>query len=46
MRYVLLHKFNYSGKDADRIGTIDPLLVGRAHVVYEYGEQTGGVPLL
>lgn len=45
LRYVL-HKFNYSGKDADRIGTIDPLLVGRAHVVYEYGEQTGGVPLL
>ena len=25
---------------------IDPLLVGRAHVVYEYGEQTGGAPLL
>ncbi len=45
LRYVL-HKFNYKGKDAERIGTIDPLLVGRAHVVYEYGEQTGGVPLL
>ena len=45
LRYVL-HKFNYKGKDAQRIGTIDPLLVGRAHVVYEYGEQTGGVPLL
>jgi len=45
LRYVL-HKFNYKGKDADRIGAIDPLLVGRAHVVYEYGEQVGGVPLL
>ncbi len=45
LRYVL-HKFNYKDKAAERIGTIDPLLVGRAHVVYEYGEQTGGVPLL
>lgn len=45
LRYVL-HKFGYTGKDPDRIGTIDPLLVGRAHVVYEYGEQTGGAPLL
>ncbi|MHC4880671.1 MAG: polyphosphate kinase 2 [Planctomycetota bacterium] len=45
LRYVL-HKFHYEGKDPDRIGTIDPLLVGRAHVVYEYGEQGSGVPLL
>lgn len=43
MRYVL-HKFAYSDKDVDRIGNIDPLLVGRAHVVYERGEHA--VPLL
>ena len=34
MRYVL-HKLNYAGKDIDAIGPIDPLLVGRPHVVYE-----------
>jgi polyphosphate kinase 2 len=34
MRYVL-HKMNYAGKDVDAIGPIDPLLVGRPHVVYE-----------
>ena len=34
MRYVL-HKLNYTGKDVDAIGPIDPLLVGRPHVVYE-----------
>ncbi|WP_313951353.1 polyphosphate kinase 2 [Accumulibacter sp.] len=34
MRYVL-HKLNYTGKDIDAIGPIDPLLVGRPHVVYE-----------
>lgn len=45
MRYVL-HKFLYSGKEADRIGAIDPLLVGRAHIVYEYGEQKTGSPIL
>lgn len=45
MRYVL-HKFPFAGKSPERIGAIDPLLVGRAHVVYEYGEQAGNVPLL
>lgn len=44
MRYVL-HKFLYTDKSADRIGAIDPLLVGRAHMVYEYGEQTFGSPI-
>jgi polyphosphate kinase 2 len=39
MRYVL-HKLPYAGKDLQTIGQIDPLLVGRAHVVYEYGENT------
>ena len=43
MRYVL-HKFSYPNKDLDAIGQIDPLLVGRAHVVYERGEQS--VPLI
>ncbi len=38
MRYIL-HKLHYAKKDAERIGTIDPLLVGRAHVVYERGEK-------
>ena len=44
MRYVL-HKLQYSNKNFDAIGQIDPLLVGRAHVVYERGERRLG-PLL
>ena len=43
MRYVL-HKLSYSNKDLERIGSLDPLLVGRANVVYEHGEKD--VPLL
>ncbi len=42
MRYVLLNT-PYDSKDLDRIGPIDPLLVGRANVVYERGEQTGAL---
>jgi polyphosphate kinase 2 len=38
MRYVL-HRLPYSSKDVDLLGPIDPLLVGRAHVVYERGEK-------
>ncbi len=38
MRYVL-HKLPYSNKDLERIGPLDPLLVGRANVVYERGEK-------
>ena len=38
MRY-LLHKLPYSNKDEAAIGAIDPLLVGRANVVYERGER-------
>lgn len=38
MRY-LLHRLPYDGKDPKRIGPLDPLLVGRAHVVYERGEN-------
>jgi len=43
MRYVL-HKLPYSNKDVAHIGALDPLLVGRAHVVYERGEHRS--PLL
>jgi polyphosphate kinase 2 len=45
MRYVL-HKLPYKNKDLDGIGPIDPLLVGRANVVYEQGEKQITTPLL
>ena len=45
MRYVL-HSLPYKNKNIDSIGPLDPLLVGRAHVVYERGEKTGGEPIL
>lgn len=38
MRYVL-HKLPYANKDLTAIGILDPLLVGRAHIVYERGEH-------
>ena len=38
MRYVL-HKMPYKKKDVEQIGKLDPLIVGRAHVVYEAGER-------
>ena len=38
MRYVL-HKLPYAKKDVDTVGRLDPLIVGRAHVVYERGEH-------
>jgi len=34
----LLHQLPYTNKDLDKIGPLDPLLVGRANVVYERGE--------
>lgn len=37
MRYVL-HRLNYDQKDPERIGSVDPLIVGRANVVYEISE--------
>jgi polyphosphate kinase 2 len=37
LRYVL--PLPYAHKDAARIGSLDPLLVGRAHVIYERGES-------
>jgi polyphosphate kinase 2 len=45
MRY-LLHTLPYSKKDADQIGALDPLIVGRAQVVFEHGERTIGTPVL
>ena len=44
MRYVL-HKLPYSNKDVEQIAQLDPLLVGRAHVVYERGERASGAIL-
>ncbi len=38
MRYVL-HKLPYTNKELSAIGPLDPLLVGRAHIVYERGEH-------
>ena len=38
MRYVL-HSLPYTGKDADRIGEVDNLIVGRANFIHERGEH-------
>jgi polyphosphate kinase 2 (PPK2 family) len=40
MRYVL-HSLPYTNKDLGRIGSLDPLIVGRANVVYEGGASHG-----
>lgn len=45
MRYVL-HRLNYAKKDVEAIGPLDHLLVGRAHIVYERGEQPGGQTIM
>jgi polyphosphate kinase 2 len=37
MRYVL-HRMPFTGKDPERIGPLDPLIVGRPADVYEFGE--------
>lgn len=37
MRYVL-YKLDYAGKNIDTIGLLDPMIAGRANVVYEKGE--------
>lgn len=39
LRYVL-HKLPYAKKDPKMVGPVDPLLVGRANVVYERGEHS------
>jgi len=38
MRYVL-HKLPYDNKDLAQIGKLDPLIVGRAHDVFDWGER-------
>lgn len=38
MRYVL-HSMPYTGKDVERIGPVDDLLVGRANIIHERGEH-------
>jgi polyphosphate kinase 2 len=45
MRYVL-HRLNYHTKDLQKIGPLDPLLVGRANIVYERGEHPGATPVI
>ncbi len=37
MRHVL-HRFKYDDKDIETIGKMDPLIVGRANVIYESAE--------
>lgn len=37
MRFIL-HSMPYTGKDVDKIGRVDDLLVGRANVIHERGE--------
>jgi hypothetical protein len=44
-RYVL-QKLPYKAKNAKNIGSLDNLIVGRAHVVYERGERPGGSAIL
>ncbi len=45
MRYVL-RKLPYAEKNPNTIDPVDPLLVGRAQVVYERDERNTDVPLL
>ena len=44
LRYVL-HKLPYANKNIDLIGALDPLLLGRANMVYERGEKDEMVSL-
>ncbi len=44
MRYVL-HKLPYNNKELAATDPLDPLLVGRAHIVYERGEHDNQVLL-
>jgi polyphosphate kinase 2 len=43
MRY-LLHKLSYTNKNPEIIGALDPLIVGRAQVVFERGEHVITAP--
>ncbi|MDP2135018.1 MAG: polyphosphate kinase 2 [Sulfuritalea sp.] len=42
LRYIL-HKLPYTNKDVAQIGALDTLLVGRANIVYERGENRGAL---
>ena len=44
LRY-LLHMLPYKTKEADQIGAVDALLVGRAQVVFERGEHVASAPM-
>jgi hypothetical protein len=44
MRYILL-KLPSAGKDPPKIGALDPLVVGRANVVFERGERSSREPI-
>jgi uncharacterized protein YeeX (DUF496 family) len=41
MRYVL-HSLPYAGKDVERIGRVDDLIVGRANIIHERREYSVG----
>ena len=41
MRYVL-HTMPYTGKDTNRIGPVDPLIVGHAGAIFEHNERANG----
>lgn len=41
MRYVL-HSLPYTGKDLERIGRVDDLIVGRANIIHERREYSAG----
>ena len=45
MRY-LLHKLPYTGKDLQQVDSLDPLIVGRANLVYERGENVADIAAL
>ncbi|MCM2309648.1 MAG: polyphosphate kinase 2 [Sulfuritalea sp.] len=42
LRYVL-HKLPYTNKEVGQVGPLDTLLVGRANIVYERGENRGAL---
>lgn len=44
MRYVM-HCLPYTNKCTETIDTLDPLIVGRAHIVFEKGEKHGDWPM-
>ena len=41
LRYVL-HRMPYTSKDVERIGGVDPLIVGRASAIFEQAERRNG----